>query len=301
MSLSSRVASVSNIVTVNHKTLGAHLPAGAVGYTVFWSLTGEVPVASLATSWDAAGLNPDLLPAAPSFAASFSRACNAEKSDTRLVRPVKGGFAFVRETPDNKGKVSHDVEAYVYHDATHNVFKSEAGTLTQAETDALQRKVEAAVAHHRAHYAINDLSLWVTTRVKAQRAVALRPTGGFYFVPPSGTATIDAMKAALAPVGVTIFVMASVHNDTAAEAIVAALASEVETMASKVTGEIDAEEVGSRALKSREDAARELASKVEHYESVIGQSLATIQSKLGGLQHSIVVAMAKADSDGDAE
>jgi hypothetical protein len=267
---------------------------------VFWSLTGEVPVDALETAWTAAGLAPEVLPSAPSYAASFSRACAEHKSDSRLVRPVKGGFAFVRETPDKSGKVSHAVECYVYHDTVHNTFRTEAGTMTAEEADMMLWSVQRRTAHHRAHYAINDLSLWVTSRVKAQRAVAMRPTGGFYFVPPSGTKTIDAMKGALAAVGATIFAVTAVHNDAAAEAIVAALAAEVETMAERVTAEIDGEEVGSRALKSREEAARELASKIEHYESVIGASLATITGKLGGLQHSIVVAMAKADEVLDA-
>ena len=295
--MSSRIA--SSLVAVNHSALSSQLDA--CGYMVFWSLTGEVPVSALAAAWAHCNLNPDLLPEPPSVAASFSRACAGEKNPSRLVRAVKGGFAFVRETPDNKGKVTHDVECYVYHEPITGAFRNEPGTMTQAEADVMQARVEAAFRHQRTHYAINDLSLWVTARVKATRAVAMRPTGGFYFVPPSGTPQIDAMKAALGAVGVTIFTVTAVHNDAAAEAIVAALAAEVETMAERVTAEIDAEEVGSRALKSREEAARDLASKVEHYESVIGGSLAAITGKLGGLQHSIVVAMAKAEAEADAE
>jgi hypothetical protein len=115
-------------------------------------------------------------------------------------------------------------------------------------------------------------------------AVALRDSGGIYFVPRDGVKAYRVVKAALA--GCSSHVMHEIPALKSSEAIAAildAISTEVQTEINTLDGALNLNEIGPRAAVNRREHLSALAAKVSSYEKLLGRPLGDALAKIAAM------------------
>lgn len=277
-----------------------------VGALVYWSGVAPTPLARLQTAWDARGLDAELLPKAPTPAKALGVAMKTLSEKRKLVRPLehRGVFALTIEHVFENADPIYDP-----------VLRA------SASRDGQQLKVEAKVGYEhlveplRAAYdeSLNyvtavDVMSFLTGALRSLQAVALRPTGGFYFVPRQHIETLGRMFDAVheACPNTQLFRIPAMTKKEAIDAISAAIREEADGEIAKVESEItqfyDSGEtsMGKRALQTRLERLNTLREKLGTYESLLSTRLAEFHDRMELLAANVMRGIAALDNEADA-
>ena len=258
--------------------------AGAI---VYWSLSGAVDFDALEQAWDGAELGGDL-PEPPCAQTACLRAVNEERSRAgrRMRRPLEGhGHALVDEKAKDRD-LEYAVKARAEVDLLGRI---------KVDTDdvAMRERIEAAYRRHlMGELSTTDVSQWlVGTLLPRVDAVALRSTGGFYFIPRGNVAKwrefVDVVKDVS---GHTFWEIPAMHTEEAIDAILDSVAQEAGTFADSMWDDIAKGKLGERALARRAEMAEIVRKKVSRYEQLLGLAMTDLQAKLGQLQANLAAA-----------
>lgn len=256
--------------------------AGAI---IWWSLRGELALPALETAWTAANFDAKLLPKGPTVAECMARSARACQSKRFLARPLSGrrGWALVAETPTYSGDLAYATAAKMHLDDCKSL-------QIDGADDSLHQTLKMSFAHHKAMLSATDVSMWLSARlIPRVEAVKLRTTGGVYFVPRQHLMTFRAWAQVLRDVSDhAVYEVPALQSDEAVAAILAALIAEADTEIDALETELDTEELGSRAIKTREAKCEALRRKLETYADLLGVSVAQTNVRLGNVRAALV-------------
>jgi len=268
------------------------------GAVVWWKLSGEVSIDRLAVSWEARGLDPDLLPNEPSPAKRIRRAVDqvARGMNGRcLVRPLAGksSWAIVNEEASKD-----DLE---YQIVLRARLEGE-GLFAECAHPVYSDVIHAAYDHYRDNLVSNDVSKWLLDTMDRMRAVGLRQGGGIYFVPRERVPQLRQIASVLADVsGHEVYEVPALKSDEAVRAILHAVLDEADQELGRIEEEMGEREYGKRGLETRERRCGQLLEKVAEYEALLGESMDGIRDRAEGLRAEIVAATLVASMEGGGD
>lgn len=282
-----------NVVAVS----GDVAEAGAI---VYWTLSGPVEYGKLVEAWTAAGFAAGDVVEPPNPQTACLRALNEERSERsrRLRRPLEGrrGHALVDESAQDR-ELEYEVRCRADVDAL--------GRIRVETADAeLQARVEAAYRRHLfSELSTCDVSGWLAGKLLARvDAVALRPTGGFYFVPREGVATWRALIGVIkACSNHAFYEVPAMHTEEAIDAILAAVTAEARSEADGMWEELASGKLGERALEARAERAARCREKVERYERLLGIGIGGLCEQLTKLRADFCAAAIRANATKSGE
>jgi hypothetical protein len=272
---------------------------GAAGALVYWRLEGVLDPAELAVRWKAAGLDTALIPQTPAPTTALTRALREFSSRRRMIRSLDGraGHAIVNETAAN------DDLSYV--------------TELKARLDPAGRPVFEPADHKlvprlRADYdyqlsicSSEDVAAWLVRLIRRLDGLALRDTGGFYYLPPAHVAEwqkiVDCLRAVSEH---KVFLIPAMRTTDAVDALLDAIVQDAKTEADGMEMELveglNGRPLGERALKSRVGKCEAVEAKVTRYEALLGTKLDVIRTRLEVLRGNLAAAALAAMTEAEA-
>lgn len=198
------------------------VPEGAkgAGAIVYWNLSGSTDAATLHQAWRDFGLPMEWLLELPTPEVALRRAVGEQREAHRLVRSLKnGGWAIVREK-QSENDLDYGTELKVSLSATGQLRFVGAAVMDQA-------RIAAAYDKHLENLSREDIGAWLATLVPRLDAVALRASGGVYFIPPTSMAKWEAVRDAVGEASSTrLYEVPALQAKSAVEAILDAVTAE---------------------------------------------------------------------------
>lgn len=265
----------------------------AAGATVWWRLRGDCDRLALLDALETRGLSA-YGPAAHSPEIALRRAVAVLRGRRRLVRPLKkGSWAIIEETLQPSGEeLKHWTGPTVHLDKIGRaVVKNSTVEEAQAVKDAYEYHFDALTTE--------DVSLWLITQAWRLGAIALRDSGGIYYLPPQAMREWRQITDALAEVTNrhAVYKVPTVRmTKDGARAILDSLLADIETSVADIRKEVLSGELGVRALETRASRAVDLLNKTEQYESLLGTRLETARTMFETLQSEVVAAKLAAEA-----
>jgi hypothetical protein len=143
-----------------------------------------------------------------------------------------------------------------------------------------------------------DVGSWLVDVVRALDGVALRPTGGFYFIPRTAVSLWNVVVQAVKRCSNHgFYAVPALHADEAVEAVLAAVTAEGKSLAEETWAMLQDEKLGARALTSRAGALEAARSKVERYETLLGVAVPELCAALEGLRANCAAAALLAEEE----
>lgn len=263
------------------------LSSDALGAIIYWRLSGPTDIELLANAFASEGLPKSDLPVENSADTALRLACVEVRQRRRLVRPLeKGGYAIVDEYAAGE-KLDH---------ATTLTVRVEPYLQFEPQGHPLSYAIRGAFERHLRELHAAAVSAWLVKRVAAHGGIALRDTGGIYFLPRMATdrwrQLTRATKGATAH---TLFEIPALRSDEAIEAVVDALSSEVITDTQELAAKLVDGTMGLRALDRRADECGETLAKVASYEGLVGRKLDGLRARVEALKGEVVAAKLAAE------
>lgn len=136
-----------------------------------------------------------------------------------------------------------------------------------------------------------DVSVWLCDTLQGFTAFSLKPGGGCYFVPADAKAVFDTLCNALKSTSHSIYTIPALRSDTAIEAILAALESNMASAIEAIAQAVAAGDVGKCGLETKERELSELLTRLTKYEGLLGRSLDGVRAQAEEAEGAIAVAM----------
>jgi len=242
--------------------------AGAI---VYWRLSGEVNGDFLNTALQASGLDDADLVNLPTPRRALRRALLDLCGPDTFMRTGKfgdGGFYLVRQLSGEGDGPSFEIGLRATLPTT-GVPKFEADEEHGAQWDT------AAILknywHHIDHVDTTDVSSWLIKQMSRCDGIAMRDTGGVYFIPrhqiDEWRRRADALHAHTA---CKVYMVPAMNSEEALDAILQALIDECDSFTNALQEAIVADELGPRALESKSAAAKDMLEKLSRYEELLG-------------------------------
>ena len=277
-------------------TVVADLPEGTAGAIVWWTLAQSIDLTSLRNRWVKEGFDEKLLPAYPSFDVALTRAAATLATKTRLLRTLNGmsyrfGVVDEKQTPTG---LEHHTVALIGLDKEGRLNLNGPVPTERSAPQLAFKDIEAlGVAFETAQREMNrqDASVWLSRTVVQDllQAVALRDTGGVYFIPREAVGTYRKVAAVLKDVSAhRLYEVPALKSDDAVDAILDAVLREADGECAAMEAELDLGNLRARALRSRMAAADTLRLKVQKYEALLGRNLEQVHERLDGLKAGLV-------------
>lgn len=272
--------------------------APIAGCMTWWSLTAA-DYQNLVAAWGAAGFDPADLPSLPSPQVALRRAVRRRRSDGYVIKRVKAGGYVVKAVFDTDDGYDKDwaTECHVGLD--------ERGWLICAPADSplaadIRVDYQAALQELTAGDIRDQVLLPILGRLDS---VALRPeTGGVYYVPPQHAGEWKAVAAAIAAAGAgTIYTPGAVSVRDIAPAVLDGITAEATAEAARLRKAVLDDDLGARALRSRQAEAQDLAAKLGRYEALLGTSLGVLRAQVASVQADLARAVLAPDDDTAAD
>jgi hypothetical protein len=275
------------------------------GALVYWRLSGSIWLSELQAAWAKTlasyGLanRPEMLPAATSPATSFTRAVKAHGDARTLVRSLgRSSYVIVAERVANRAE-THPNEPVEYR------------VDLQVSLDAVGRVVFKPAEHPKRKQILldyekgldeltsNDVGSWLSDMVRRSDGVALRESGGFYFIPrekldgPLGwrsvSRTIQSCSAH------RCFEIPAMRTVDVLDSIVDALGQEAAAEAARLEAEVlehveGRTKLGAKALGSRADQCAAIAAKLGRYEAILGRQVSKLVDKIDEVKAQLTAA-----------
>lgn len=270
--------------------------AEVAGAIVWWRLQGDTELQELAEAWDREDLDPDHLPRPPTPRRALARAVRSQQGPRRLARPLGGhrGWALVDESPGDE-----DLEYRTLLTARlDGLVLSVRGSV-----DVVAREtVSSAYAHYTSVLTTRDVSQWLSALIQQVSAVSLRGTGGIYFVPRD---QLDEWRRAAGALRAAsdhqVHEIPALRSEEAVAAVLDALSREADRHLAGIEGDLDCEDLGAKALRTRAARCDRLREKVETYEQLLDRSLEQLRGRIGGLKAGVVAAALLAEAEDEDE
>lgn len=279
---------------------------GAVSY---WRASGSIAVADLRQAWIDAGLDPKLLRKEPDAKTVLRRAvlglADRKKVDAKteirtLVRPdaEPHTWAVVCEVVTTDDLPRYTTLLTVMYDSTSNgpMFEATEDAPPGSETyDRLKTAVYSAFAAQQGLFDPGDITGWLVKLAYANNAVTLRDSGGVYFVPKPAMDFWNKAADVIEHVSNgahRVFRIPAMRTADAVAAITDAVTAEAQAFVADVEKELAAtgdDELGRRALKTRQAQADALLTKVASYEKLLGLQM-EIREKVTSLSATVAAA-----------
>jgi len=280
-----------NLITIDENDFAKN----AAGLTVFWTLSGDVTLQTLADALTNVGSSATP-PEEPSAVVALHRACDVVAKLYKLkVMPVRRGEYVLTSPPTVE--VGADGGKTLKH-AVHVTAKIEHGAPV-VEGEGVEQ-IRAAFQAARATLAPADIGTWLCDKLRALKAIPLRDRGGVYFVPADLRVKWQKVATALGTCSAhKIHTLPTMKSADAIDAILAALTQDTRSTIDDIDEEIRGAALGTRALAGREKLARELRERVAHYETLLGVKLGELRASLDEVDGAIAAAvMTASSSDG---
>ena len=266
--------------------------SGTVGAITLWHLSGDVESGKLRKAWVAAGEDPRLLPRLPTAGVALHRAMLDERGPRLLVRPLQGGKGWALVSEQAKGD---DLEHRI--DLRGKVVKGEVEIECSEEEEPIARRIHSAFERYTSFHSGGDIGSWLVDLAYRLRAVAIRETGGVYFVPKQNVERWSLWGRALeAASACTVYQIPAVGTKEAATCIMAAVSAEAEAEATRMEEELT--ELGKRGLRNRANHCDALRDKLKGYEDLLGGIQSQLHERLEHLQAAIAQALLVASDEG---
>ncbi len=264
------------------------------GTIIMWTMRDETHLSFLAQHWAGAGLDPDLLPSMPSAATALRRAVGELRESGRTVQPFGrgNGLAVVRvKTVMEGGEEELEFE-----------------TLCKAKLDKVERlvvkgnpklclEIEEMFEHYQETLETIDLSSWLIKLIEGRLdGVAMRESGGVYFVPSTKLAELDAIVDALkAATQHSFYRFPCLRSEDAVQAIIDSIAAQAEAELRLMQKEMTEEKCGALGWKNRVAKVGVIEDKVARYEGLLSLDLDKIRERLDEVRAELTVAIIKAE------
>jgi hypothetical protein len=281
---------MSNVIALDSKSQSElkHLHSQAMGQIVYWSLSGPARADAIADALKLAA-SPASPPEAPSATVVLHRAVEsvARQFGGEAHAEKRGAYAIVGRATRKSSDTGPDVLEYpvrisaqLLPDGTPEVFGDELGRVLQA--------------FQAGRYALSpqDVSGWLCRKLANLGAVALRESGGFYFVPADVVAKWEKVVSAIhAATSHRIQAIPAMRSSDAVSAVLAAVKADISDACVKLNEAATSGELGPRALESREREAVAVLGKVERYEGLLGLNLEELRQAAQEARKSIAAAV----------
>jgi hypothetical protein len=274
------------------KGLVAVTDASEAGCITWWRLSGGLDLEALRKAWAMRALDHAWLPGVPGFPSALRRAVSEMRGPHRLVRSMKNGALAVVDEREVGGILYFSTVLTVQLDKVGRpVFgcESELANETQVRLDFARFQNELIQA---------DVSPWLCGLMDRIEAIALRETGGIYFVPRYRLRVwrdiVEALREA-SPHHVAQVPALSSREATAA--VLDALAQEARRAMENMRREMAEGDLKSRALQNRIAATNEQQRKIAAYGDLFGEQLTAVHAALDELRAELTVAMVRADDE----
>jgi len=261
---------MDKIVAVTERT------AGQCGLITWWRLSGVINYDVLVAAWAAAGLPEGELPSPPSDHDALRRALMPLRGPHTLLRalPNATGFAIVdEEFVDGERDPEYGVRFTAWIDYADLEIRFEPA-IPAEEVDAIVQRFTAA----RRELDASDLSSWLVRRVARHDAVALRDTGGIYFIPEARAAAWSAFADVMRQVGASrVHEIPALRSERAVEAVVEAVIAEAQASVDALTKRIEKGDLTERGLRGQAQRCSQIADKLRLYEGLLDVKLGSMQ------------------------
>lgn len=296
-----RVAPVAPIAPVAASTGGVSAADGLVltaeaseiaGCVTYWHLSDDSELPALTAAWAAEGLDPSWLPEPLSPVVALSRACAKMRTSRTLVRKhPESGWLIVRERDarTDAGEATLDYEVGLHAYLAKGTFGEPTlafaapATLPADERATYEAEIRSAYEHNLSTLDHHTISAWLIGLTSTLGAVALRETGGLYFVPRTNVETWHRIKRAVRSVTHhVIYALPAVRSADTIESALGALTGEIEKSLQEIENELTSG-IGSRAKQSRLrtlDAARD---KAASYGRLLGADFTALNARIADL------------------
>ena len=253
--------------------------ADSAGAVVFWDLSGAVAETELRAAWKAAGLPEHCLPESPSPRRALHQACRQLAQARVLVRPLanNAGFSLVDETAQET-RLSYQQGVI----ANINII----GAVTISPPDhPLASRILSGYRFALDHFTVDDISAALVRMTREIKAVALRPRGGFYFVPPSGIAQFKTAADTLAACGrYSCYSIPALRTEDTIRSVLDAIMREAADSARELEATFEDADTSARVFKTQSERCAVIEQKVSMYEELLGHSLEEVQQGLQDLR-----------------
>lgn len=261
------------------------------GQTVFWSLRNGTHLSKLKEGFESIGRG-DLLPEVQNDSQVLKRAISKNfPGRNKVIRPLKGvaGFAILDETEvlDSAGQKDLDLSTELRIAISGNVIlanPSDHPKVSAIGMDYLYEKDRITAA---------KLGGVLVTACSQLSGIPLRPRGGFYWMPNSSVDEWEEVVNVVEQANPqnSIWRMKTTTDEDTVDAVCDSLIIEVEKQLEVLSESLHSEELGKRALKTKQNTAIELKGLVSRYEGILGKTLKSLKEKADEVHSSASVAL----------
>jgi len=264
--------------------------ATGAGASIWWTLSGNIDLDKLRAAWLAEGLDEKELPVPPSPPAALRAAMMEHKAKNRIVRPLDGGWVIKDET------VLEDRSDLDYSPAVVKAKVTIAGTLSMDGDWQLRQEIQESYNALLWEIDPTRISSWLSGFVSELGGVALRGTGGIYYLPPWALPRWSRIVRALGESSKHImYDMPTMKSSGAIKAIIDGLSADLQTALDQLDKEMGSG-LGEKALQTRRVRVEEMQAKLERYETLLGSKLEDIRARIGSAQAAVSAAILAGDS-----
>lgn len=273
----------------------------SLGITTYWTLPHvDVVHEDLETAWENAGLDKKILPKPPRASKALRRAVTDLADRRTLARPMQRGtsWAVVDEEATNDS-LTHTISAKARLDKTQ---EGQPATLV-VEGDGQADKIKEGFERQKGIQRSSDIATLLVRMISRCDGIALRDSGGVYFVPQSKVGEyLQACSVVEQLVdGAIVYQMTTAIDPQTVRSVLGALASEVATEIQLVDADLAKENtdkgLGERALRGRIRRLDTLRDKVSEYESLVEETQPQLHDDLKVLRARVVEAEMRACSN----
>ncbi|MCC6334311.1 MAG: hypothetical protein IT380_10030 [Myxococcales bacterium] len=278
-----------NILKSALPTKGDHL-----GDVIWWQLAdAEVSRTRLETLWLGAGLDKSLLPEAPTAEKALKTAIRETQVGhlEHLLRLGKEDsnevvFAVVHEAHEADGSLSYTQEARIKLDRLHEQL------IVDNPSHELVSAVRVAFERLRLNHTSDDVRRSVVRSLRSFSAVALRESGGIYWVPRTYSPKLRQLQQAIETIGSSKVYLLPIHDSsdasrTLGEVAQASVVQELDALKFEVEGFLQSPPDRPSTLVRRLEAFESLKTKAALYRDILRVQVADLDEQLARLTGSV--------------
>ena len=201
----------------------------------------------------------------------------------------RGSWAIVGKGHEETSETGSQEMVYPVHVTAEFV----AGVL---ETSSQQ--VRDAYDAARYQIAPQDVSVWLCKVLDSLGAIALRDSGGFYFLPSDKTEDWRKVTSALKSCSShTVHAVPAMRSTEAVDAILGAITNATNAACEKIEESIQGAGLGRRALESRQRETVAILERVVKYEELLGLKLDALREATSNVRAGVAAAMLNLGTD----
>ena len=253
------------------------------GITTFWSLTDNTDREKLLQGLTGLG-RADLIPSPKKDTQALLRALNKQFSGKEtVIKSIKGTSGYTicagGKTSDGRDQYTENLRV-TFDDNGNLVFKSEESSLGSLFSWA-QSSVEQEFNRQRGLVSSAALGTILSEAARSLSGIALRPRGGFYWIPQSKKDKWEQIISSVVSAGLgnEVYCLQTTTDKSTVTAVCNSLVAQVENKLDQLESDIEEGDLGKRALATRKKEALELDSLLQEYEGILGTTMTSLRTR----------------------